>query len=160
MTLASGFILRPATCADAETIQAQRDAMFADIGSEPQQIQAISAASLGWLRRTLASGAYFGVLLQHGGQIVAGAGAQWQDFQPSPKSPSSVRAYLDNVYVTPAQRGQGLAGQLIQILLAECQSRGVELVSLHSSDAGRPTYTKLGFKTTPELRFLFAEDGP
>ena len=150
-------MLRPATLADAETIQVQRDAMFADIGSEPQQIEALSAASLSWLRRTLASGAYWGLLLEHGGQVVAGAGAQWQDFQPSPKSPSSVRAYLDNVYVVPAQRGQGLAGLLVRALLTECQSRGVELVSLHSSDAGRATYTRLGFKPTPELRLLFAE---
>ena len=157
MNLPSGFTLRPATFADAETIQSQRDAMFVDIGSESEQIQAISASSLSWLRRTLVSGAYSGLLLEHGGGIVAGAGVQWQDFQPSPKSSSSVRAYLDNVYVVPEQRGQGLAGHLIRALLAECQARGVDLVSLHASDAGRPTYTKLGFKPTPELRLLFAE---
>lgn len=160
MNLSSSFTLRPATLADAETVQAQRDAMFLDIGSELEQVQAISASSLSWLRRTLASGAYHGLLLEYGGRVVAGAGAQWQDFQPSPKSPSSVRAYLDNVYVVPAQRGQGLAGQLVGALLAECQARGVDLVSLHTSDAGRPTYTRLGFKPAPELRLLFAEGNP
>ena len=160
MSWPDGFTLRSATVTDAETIQAQRDAMFLDIGSEPEKVQGVSASSLSWLRRTLASGAYFGVLLEYGGQTVAGAGAQWQDFQPSPKSPSSVRAYLDNVYVVPAQRGQGLAGQLVRALLTECQSRGVELVSLHASDAGRATYARLGFKPTPELRLLFAEAGP
>ncbi|GAA4020486.1 GNAT family N-acetyltransferase [Deinococcus rubellus] len=159
MSLPDGFTLRSATLVDAETIQAQRDAMFADIGSGLEQIQAVSASSLTWLRRTLASGAYHGLLLEHGGQIVAGAGAQWQEFQPSPKSPSSVRAYLDNVYVAPQQRGQGLAGQLVRALLAECLARGVDLVSLHASDAGRATYTRLGFKPTPELRLLFAEAG-
>lgn len=160
MTLPPGFTLRPATYADAETIQAQCEAMFLDMGTEPGKVQAIAVSSLAWLRRTLASGAYFCLLLEYGGQAVAGAGVQWQDFQSSPKSPSSVRAYLDNVYVIPEQRGQGLAARLIQALLAECQARGVELVSLHASDAGRATYTKLGFKPTPELRLLFAEAHP
>lgn len=160
MSLPDGFTLRPATLADAETIQKQRDALFTDTGSDPERVQAASAPGLGWLRGALEREIYSGVLIETEGQVVAGAGVIWQDLPPSPRNLASVRAYILNVYVVPPQRRQGLAQHLLRVLLAECASRGLEQVSLHASDAGKPTYLKLGFLPTNELRLLFAEASP
>jgi len=147
-----GLTLRPAGHADAETIQSQRDAMFTDMGSDVARVQASSAPGLAWLRSALADGSYSGVLLEKGGNVVAGAGVLWQTLPPSPRTVTPLRAYILNVYVAPSQRGQGLARQLVQVLLGECRARGVEQVSLHASDAGRPTYEKLDFVPTNEMR--------
>lgn len=152
MEVADGFTLRPATLTDAETIQAQRDAMFTDMGSAPARVRAASASSLGWLRGALEGGDYSGVLIEVQGQVVAGAGVIWQALPPSPRTLSALRAYILNVYVVPEQRGQGLAAHLVQTLLTECAARGVDQVSLHASDAGRRTYEQLGFGPTSELR--------
>lgn len=152
MTLPPGLTLRPATVADAETIQAQRDAMFTDMGSDVARVRAVSAMSLEWLRGALADGSYSGVLIEREGRAVAGAGVIWQSLPPSPRTLPTLRAYILNVYVTPEQRGRGLAGHLLRALLAECRARGVEMVSLHASDAGRPTYEQLGFVPTNEMR--------
>ncbi|GAA4020492.1 GNAT family N-acetyltransferase [Deinococcus rubellus] len=160
MTLPKGFTLRPATLADAETIQKQRDALFTDTGSDPGRVQAASAPGRGWLRGALERGIYFGVLIEAEGQVVAGAGVIWQDLPPSPRNLAPVRAYILNVYVAPSQRGQGLAQHLLRVLLAECASRGLEQVSLHASDAGKPTYIKLGFVPTNEMRLIFSGAGP
>ena len=152
MPLPSGFTLRPASPADAERIQAQRDAMFTDMGSDVARVRAASAASLEWLRGGLTDGTYSGVLLETGGDVVAGAGVIWQHLPPSPRSLAPVRGYILNVYVVPPHRGQGVARQLVQALLAECAARGVEQVSLHASDAGKRTYETLGFVATNEMR--------
>ncbi|CAM3567749.1 GNAT family N-acetyltransferase [Deinococcus frigens] len=152
MNLPPGLTLRPATVADAKTVQAQRDAMFTDMGSAPERVRAASAPSLEWLGGGLADGAYSGVLIETEEQVVAGAGVIWQTLPPSPRSLGPVRAYILNVYVVPAQRGQGLARHLIQALLAECRARGVEQVSLHASEAGKSTYVSLGLVPTNEMR--------
>ena len=154
MTLPAGFMWRGATLADAETIQAQRDAMYTDMGRAPEQVREASAASLEWLRGALESGAYSGLLLETEAQVVAGAGIIWQDLPPSPRSLITTRAYVLNVYVKPEQRGKGLARQLVQALLTECAVRKVEYVSLHASEAGRRTYEKLGFTNTNEMRLI------
>ncbi|WP_102126392.1 GNAT family N-acetyltransferase [Deinococcus planocerae] len=153
MTLA----LRPALPADVEIIQAQRDAMFLDMGSPAERVAQAHAASLKWFREALAGGSFSGVLAEQGGQVVGGAGVIWQSLPPSPRSLPVTRAYLLNVYVQPSARGQGLARRMLQHLLAECARRGVETVSLHASEAGRSVYEGLGFTPTNELRLTLGE---
>ncbi|WP_407569677.1 GNAT family N-acetyltransferase [Deinococcus altitudinis] len=155
MTFPAGYTLRPATAADAVLIQAQRDEIFTDMGLDADRVQAVSAASQAWLRGALSSGLYQGWLVEDpAGQVVAGAGVSWQQPQPSPVNGAKARAYLDNVYVAPQARRQGLARSLVQRLLSECGHRDVRLVTLHATAAGRPLYEQLGFVPTDEMRLL------
>lgn len=157
MNSPTGATLRPATPADAETIQAQRDAMFLDMGSGAERVAQAHAVSLGWVRAALSDGSFGGVLAEQGGQVVGGAGVIWQSLPPSPRSLPVTRAYLLNVYVQPSARGQGLGRRMLQHLLAECARRGVATVSLHASEAGRPVYERLGFTPTNEMRLTLGE---
>ena len=160
MTLPTGYALRPATVADAELIQAQRDEIFTEMGREVGLVRSVSAASLSWLRSALGSGLYQGWLVEDTeGRALAGAGVTWQHLQPSPASGTQARAYLDNVYVAPQARRQGLARRLVQRLLAECEGRGVQLVTLHATAAGRPVYETLGFVPTDEMRLTLPVAG-
>ncbi len=157
MTLPSGYILRPATVADAGLIQAQRDAMFTDMGEAPERLARVSALGTQWLRSMLASGRYGGLLVEAAreeaaGTVVAGAGVLWTDMPPNADTDACVRAYLLNVYVQPQHRGQRLADTLVQTLLAACRERGVDIVTLTASDAGRPTYERLGFTPQGEMK--------
>lgn len=156
MTLPPAYTLRPATVADAELIQAQRDALFTDMGRDPEQIRTVAAASLAWMREALTAERYQGWLVQDRktGETVAGAGVTWQDFQPNPTSRVASRAYIDNVYVVPRARRQGLARHLVRQLIDDAQRRGVRLVTLHASDDGRPVYEGLGFAPTTEMFVL------
>jgi GNAT superfamily N-acetyltransferase len=159
VSLPAALTLRPATPADAELIQSQRDAMFTEMGDPQGRVPAAHAASLAWLGAGLISGSYSGVLAEVGGRVIGGAGVTWQSLPPSPRTLSMVRAYILNVYVEPAQRGHGLAGLLIELLLAECRALGVDHVTLHASDAGRRTYERLGFGPTNEMRLTLTPLG-
>lgn len=152
MSLPPGSGLRPATVHDAALIQSHRTAMFTEMGSDPAKLAGVHELGVQWHRRMLASGRYSGLLAEAGGQVVAGVGLLWNDLPPNADTDGTVRAYLLNVYVEPAHRGQALARKLVQAALDECRSRGVEIVTLTASEAGRPTYERLGFVAVPEMK--------
>lgn len=153
MTLPAGYTIRPATAADAELIQAHREAMFSDMGEDAQKLALGRETGLAWHRRMLEGGTYTGLLLEQNGRVVGGAGILWQDLPPNAHT-LGMRAYIMNVYVGPQHRGQKLAQMLMQEVLAECQRRGVNVITLTASDAGRPIYEKLGFKPQAEMRLV------
>ncbi|MBB5378337.1 GNAT superfamily N-acetyltransferase [Deinococcus metalli] len=157
MSWPPGYTLRPATVHDAALIQTQRTAMFTEMGSDPAGLARAHDAGVGWHRRALASGRYTGLLVEAGGDVVAGAGVLWNDFPPNADTTSLVRAYVLNVYVHPDHRGHALARQLVEAVLAECRARGVSIVTLTASEAGRPTYERLGFVPQAELRLVLPE---
>lgn len=157
MTLPTSYTLRRALPADAALIQAQRDAMFTDMGAEQAGLGRAHSGSLAWHRRMLESGSYTGFLLEYAGEVVAGAGLLWQDLPPNPDTTLSQRAYVMNVYVQPQHRGKALARHLMDAVLDECKARGVRIVTLTASDAGRPTYERMGFEPQAELKLLLED---
>ncbi len=56
-------------------------------------------------------------------------------------------ARIVNVFTSETQRGRGIARQLLQAVLADCEARGVREFSLGASAAGRSIYRELGFET-------------
>jgi ribosomal protein S18 acetylase RimI-like enzyme len=74
------------------------------------------------------------------------------DWPPHPFDPEGeLRGYLLNVYVEPEYRKRGLAHQLVERSMAEARRRGIRVVTLHSSPAGRAIYERLGFRATNEM---------
>ena len=57
------------------------------------------------------------------------------------------------LYVEPDYRNRGLARQLVQLCTAEAARRKILVVTLHASEAGRPLYETLGFRTTNEMLY-------
>jgi ribosomal protein S18 acetylase RimI-like enzyme len=55
------------------------------------------------------------------------------------------------VYVEPEYRKRGLAHELVERSMAEARKRGIRVVTLHSSPAGRSLYERLGFHATNEM---------
>lgn len=154
MNLPDGYRLRHATVDDAELIAGQRDAMFSDMGEHPQALAQAHAGSVVWHRQKLTDGGYLGLLIEHEGRVIAGAGVLWNSMPPNPQTASFTRAYVMNVYVAPEHRGKALARALMQAVHAECRRRGVGIVTLTASDAGRPTYEKLGYRPQAEMKLV------
>jgi GNAT superfamily N-acetyltransferase len=145
--------LRRAIVDDAECITDQRMLMFAEIGKTPRvPPDDHRAAYIPWLRAALADGRYIGVMADAGDTSIAGAGMMLHEWQPNPDSLDTRRGYILNVYVQPEYRGQKLAAEMVNWLLAVAQEMKLPIVALHASDAGRPTYEKLGFTQTNEMR--------
>jgi ribosomal protein S18 acetylase RimI-like enzyme len=55
------------------------------------------------------------------------------------------RGFVSSVYTRPAYRRQGIARELMRLLIAEARAEGVGRLILWSSEMGRPLYEQLGF---------------
>jgi GNAT superfamily N-acetyltransferase len=147
-------VIRGATPADVDAIAHHRVEMFGDMGLlENADRPALMAATRAYLREALPRGEYYGWVVELHGRVIAGAGAFCRTLMPNPDAPEGgEEVYVLNVYTEPEHRRRGLARQLMQVILAWCQARGVARVTLHASDDGRPLYESLGFLPTNEMR--------
>ncbi len=138
--------LRHATLADAELITRQRHQMFADndLASEARYAE-MDRNFLPWVTERLADGRYLGLFMEENGAVLAAAGIFFMDFPPHFLDPAPVRAYLMNFYTAPEARGRGFANHLLKACVDECQTRNVQVITLHASKFGKPIYEKFGF---------------
>ena len=144
--------LRRATPDDIPLIAQHRHHMFAEnrFGSEAHFCE-MDTRFADWLRTHLADGTYIGLLMDEGGQILAGAGIYLMDWPPHYLHVEPRRAYLLNFYTEPEARGRGLANQLLAAAVDECRTRGVRTITLHASPFGRPIYERFGFTDSSEM---------
>jgi ribosomal protein S18 acetylase RimI-like enzyme len=144
---------RLATPEDAALIAAHRRAMFAEMrASDEATLDAMSVGFVPWVASMLASSRYLGWVIEERAQAAASAGLLLLDWPPHPLDPAgAVRGYLLNVYVEPEFRRRGLAKALVERCMDEARERGIRVVTLHASDAGRSIYEGLGFHTTNEM---------
>jgi ribosomal protein S18 acetylase RimI-like enzyme len=130
--------------------------MFAAMGRTQESIlDAMSRNFEPWVERMIAEGKYSGWITDDQGRAVASAGILVLDWPPHPLDPTGVeRGYLLNVFVEPEYRRRGLAHALVDLCLAEAHQRSLRVVALHSSDAARPIYESLGFRSTSEMLYV------
>ena len=144
--------IRRATEADATLITAHRHRMFTDNEfATEEQLAAMDANFLPWVRERLADGRYLGLLMEEDGAVLASSGIFFADFPPHFVDVNGCRPYLTNFYTEPAARGRGFAKQLVAACVEECRLRGIKAVVLHASRFGRPIYEKFGFTQTNEM---------
>lgn len=98
-----------------------------------------------WVPDRIASGAYIGFLAEHDGLVIGGAGALLLDWGPTRGAPSPVRARLMNVFTEEPWRQQGVAGQLVDEVMAACTAMGVQVFILAASAGGLHMYKARGF---------------
>jgi len=149
------FQTRAATPADAALIATHRKAMFTAMQSTDETVlETMRRTCEPWLEQMMLEDKYFGWIVSEGALPVASAGLLILDWAPHPLDPACAqRGYLLNVYVEPDFRKRGLAHQLVKLCLAEADRRGIRVVTLHASDAGRPIYEEMGFRTTNEMLY-------
>lgn len=69
---------------------------------------------------------------------------------PTADHPTGVRAHLMNVYVDESCRRQGIAREMLTLLLEKAKEKGVTGVTLDATESGKPLYEVLGFRTSNE----------
>jgi ribosomal protein S18 acetylase RimI-like enzyme len=154
------FTTRQATVEDAPLLTTHRHAMFAEIGnSSIDDLGTMSLHFSAWVRRKLSEGKYLGWIIEEGdkpvesgGKAIASIGLYLLEWPPHPLDPTNDhRGYILNMYIEPEHRRQGLAKGLVQLCLNETRRRGLRMVALHASDAGRPLYESMGFSLSNEM---------
>ncbi len=94
-------------------------------------------------------------VLAYDGETAAGcATICYVSLMPTFDHPTGRRAHIMNVYMNEDYRRQGIAGQMMNVLLEEARERGVTYVDLDATDMGKPLYKTLGFSPSEEYMGL------
>ncbi len=151
---ASDILFRVATPLDRDVILHHRRSMFHDMGEGTvAELDRMVEATAPWLERALAEGHYRAWLaITEKGKVVAGGGVLISHWPARPGDPNTRRALILNVYTELEFRRQGLARQLMLLIINWLKDEGLHTVYLHASDDGRPLYEAMGFVPTNEMR--------
>ena len=149
--------IREAQAEDLDIILHHRRSMFRDMGEgTAAELDRMVEVARPWVSRALADGSYRHWLAVTAlGQVAGGGGVLLSPWPPNPHDPCMERAVILNVYTETEFRRQGVARQVMQVILDWIRSRGLRGVNLHASDEGRTLYEKLGFQPTNEMRLKF-----
>ncbi|MEK5078494.1 GNAT family N-acetyltransferase [Solibacillus sp. FSL W7-1436] len=99
-----------------------------------------------FFEKQLSSDQFVQWIIEKEKSAIATGGIHFMSFPPSYSNPTGIRGYILNMYTAPESRGQGLAKQLVERILAEAQERNVHHLFLIASPMGKPLYKKIGFK--------------
>jgi ribosomal protein S18 acetylase RimI-like enzyme len=83
-------------------------------------------------------------------EVIGCATICYIDVLPTFDHPSGKRAHIMNVYTRNNYRRQGIAFQMMKMLIEEADQKGVTEISLDATESGKPLYEKCGFIKTEE----------
>jgi GNAT superfamily N-acetyltransferase len=146
--------IRMAAPEDLAVVLHHRRSMFEAMGHrDAARLDAVMSASRDFFDAKLRDGSYVGFLAAlPGGEVVAGGGIVFVDFQPQPRNPVARRGYVVYMWTERPHRRRGLARRLLSAMLDWSRARGQRAIYLHASDEGRPLYESFGFVASNEMR--------
>ncbi len=115
-----------------------------------------------YFTRAIPAGEYVGWFAVPAGErdrVVAGAGVQIRPILPRPDHTGTrllagEQGLVLNVFTEMPWRRHGIAGQLMEQVLAWARERRVASLVLHASAEGRQLYERLGFVGTNEMQYM------
>jgi GNAT superfamily N-acetyltransferase len=161
MLMSESFTIRRGTPDDVPVITEHRRLMFEAMGfTDPVQLDTMCAAFIPWVTERLANESYLAwLVLNERIFAVSGLGLWLREFPPNPGDMGGKRGHILNVYTYPDYRRRGFAKELVWRALEWCRDNGINGVTLHYTDAGRPIYESLGFAIGNSM-FMWAKDVP
>lgn len=139
---------RAATPDDVAALAALRWENVAERHPERQSrdtLDEYTAAFIEQTRDELARGTHRAWLAEAGGEAVACVILVQWIMPPNPDEHRRRRGFVTSVYTRPAYRRQGVARQLMTMLIEHARVDGIQRLILWSSEMGRPLYEDLGF---------------
>ncbi len=144
--------IRAAGAADIREIVRLACFMYASVGIDPADAW---TERVTWLLsgRLGAAGLTGWVVDGHEGALAACALLSIAPSLPLPGQTASHSGYLQWVVTDPRYQRQGLGAALTSTAMVEAKARGLDVVTLHSSPAGRRLYEKSGFVASPRVNY-------
>lgn len=105
-------------------------------------------------REYFESGEQTTILAQERGIVIGCATLCYIRMMPTFSHPTGKRAHLMNVYVREQYRRQGIAAEMVGMLIREAREKGVTEISLDATPQGRLLYERMGFAASEECMVL------
>ena len=146
--------IRQATVDDIADLVRLRRVMFESMGvDDPVQLEAADRAAAAYFSDAIPRREFHGWLAATpAGEAVGSGGAVTDRHPPGPSNLSGRTGYVMNVVTVPAYRRRGIARRVMQAILRWLKEQGIQHVTLHATEAGRPLYRELGFTGSNEMQ--------
>lgn len=122
--------------------------------SDDADLSEVEKRSYAYYQKALREDLHTAYLALDGEQVAGTGGVSYYCVMPTCHNPSGEKAYIMNVYTDPAYRRQGIAYEILRLLVADAQERGVQFISLEATAMGRPLYEKFGFTAMRDEMWL------
>lgn len=140
------IVYRTATVEDVEALGRLRWEMEAERREHAPDRDEYLHAYVRDVGPALASGLYRAWLAEAGGEAVACTLLIAWIMPPSAEHLHRKRGYVSSVYTLPGFRRQGIARQLMEMLVAAAREDGIQKLLLRASSMGEPLYLSMGFE--------------
>jgi len=140
--------VREATVADASEIVRLGALMYTAVGNEPHADWRPYAESL--VTSRLGLDLVGAVIDGDHGELASCALANISPRLPQPGVSATNIAYVQWVSTAPQYQHRGYARAVMDAVIDACDARGVRVIELHATPAGRHLYESLGFVIKPD----------
>lgn len=148
---------KKATLEDLDLLVSSRMEVLKDLGEcsgeENPPCEAIEEQTRHYFARTLGK-EYIGYFVYKGEEYIGCGGISFFQSLPTPKNPQGMQAVIVNMYTRPEHRGQGIAYQLLDVLVQEAVLRSVGIITLEATPKGISLYKRYGFESSQEEMYL------
>lgn len=105
----------------------------------------VEKQSRAYYQKALCDGTHTAYLVFDGDRFAGAGGISYYQVMPTYHNPSGKKAYIMNMYTRPAYRRMGIASRVLDLLIEDARSRGIQFITLEATAMGRPLYEKYGF---------------
>lgn len=156
----NNITLREAALRDLPLLLQWREEVLRCVFALPADadITALLQANEAYYRHALPEGRHIACFAETDSQPIGCGGLCLHDEMPSPDNPTGRCAYLMNIYVRPAARGQHIGHRIVRWLVGQALAHGITKIYLETSDAGRHLYKSLGFGNMKDMMCLSFEE--
>jgi ribosomal protein S18 acetylase RimI-like enzyme len=149
--------IRKAAIQDIEEICRLRLELFKELGEvrSEQEEALVITVTREYLEEVLSKNEFISYLALLNGEVISVSGMALFKRPPYLENLKGLEAYILNMYTIPPYRRKGLARSLLERLIEECKKMGVKRIWLHSSDDGKPLYSKMNFTLNHSEMELF-----
>lgn len=155
--------IREATVSDISLLAIHHRKMFEEIWEnkgedlDSSRFVEIETSYIKKLQSQLQDGSCKAWVIEDEQRIIASGAISIVSFVPTPQDLSSNVAYLHSMYTEKDQRNNHCAKRIIEQALRYCKAHGIKRIILNASEAGRPIYERIGFRSAPETMRLLLE---
>jgi GNAT superfamily N-acetyltransferase len=134
--------------------------MFEAMGfDDSAQLDAADTAARAYFARAIPAREFFGWLaVTPSGEAVGSGGVVFDQHPPSLTNLSGQIGYIMNLVTVPSYRRRGIGRRVMQIMVKWLAGQGIQHITLHRTDMGRPLYKELGFVDSNEMRLKLGQE--
>ena len=141
------LIWRKATADDIDLLTETRIEVLRAANGLPDDadMEEAEKQSRAYYTEALRDGTHTAYLVFADGLFAGAGGISYYRVMPTYHNPSGKKAYIMNMYTRPEYRRKGIASRTLDLLVEDAREKGIDVITLEATAAGRPLYERYGF---------------